>query len=283
METQQRSRQSSLLDQMLLKDQVRFDLSGLSFTSRIAFYALYEAWRLLQELTGRRTLYSIGHHNTQTGISLHSPPPPPPPSDEDAMLEEDATAIAVPDVIVGSTQQNDRNQEQMISYCDDGHRQLESESAQFHEQVSISASLRSYSASAVADYFLPDIVPHMDQELAAVAAAEDITNCHHDYSGMLSKKKIIDGSQKDPSLKSNWCAAGMQLSKIAASAACQLAFINIPEDPGQRELFKVYNKIKIQSLKRDCRSGSGGELGLVKSVCRQIILSGIWILLKKVL
>ena len=43
---------SSPIEQLLSGD--RLNLRGLSFTSRLVLYALYEAWRLFQDLIGSR-------------------------------------------------------------------------------------------------------------------------------------------------------------------------------------------------------------------------------------
>ena len=87
-----------------------------------------------------------------------------------------------------------------------------------------------------------------------------------------------------PPLSSPWSAVGFQLCQIASAFEVGLCS---PSDERQRRLFLAYQDIKLRTLQRDLKvakaKDSGGESHFAKSVCRQILLSGIWLLVKKVL
>ena len=85
-----------------------------------------------------------------------------------------------------------------------------------------------------------------------------------------------------PPLNSPWGAVGFQLCQIASAFEIGLCS---PSDERQRRIFLAYQDIKLRTLQRDMKvvSDSGGESHFAKSVCRQILLSGIWLLVKRVL
>ncbi len=69
----------------------RLDLRGLSFTARIAFYALYEAYRLLSDLSGEQTPV---RETTETASEEE---------EEETTLDFCLNISSPPDVLVGST------------------------------------------------------------------------------------------------------------------------------------------------------------------------------------
>ena len=82
-------------------------------------------------------------------------------------------------------------------------------------------------------------------------------------------------------LSSPWGAVGFQLCQIASAFEVGLCS---PSDERQRRIFLAYQDIKLRTLQRDMRvvGDSAGESHFAKSVCRQILLSGIWLLVKRV-
>ena len=53
-----------------------------------------------------------------------------------------------------------------------------------------------------------------------------------------------------------------------------------PADPSRRKVFEAYQSMKLSLLRRDkklCRA-NGGSI-----ICKQIVISGVWLLLKQIL
>jgi hypothetical protein len=93
----------------------------------------------------------------------------------------------------------------------------------------------------------------------------------------------VDGGHDDSRVLSNvggvdWCKLGAQLSSIATSF--ESTFYK-PATAEQKAVYEAFQRIKLSSsLFVD---GENSMSGFAKMVCRQVLLSSIWILLKKVL
>ena len=275
---QQQGQQSSAspIEQLLSGD--RHDLSGLSFTSRLAFYALYEAWRLLQDLTGSR-----GENE-----AIHRPPTPTEataatsksPFNANTSPAESASATYMPPPISCST----RPQEHVVSDCSGERATVEG---------------KDHCSS------LPDIVPaEHSREADSECKEQMIANQYEDDDDDEEDGEEEEEEDEDevdevdgkmgvetcllkqcfavPPLNSPWSAVGFQLCQIASAFEVGLCS---PSDERQRRIFLAYRDIKLRTFQRDLKlaKDSGGESHFAKSLCRQILLSGIWLLVKKVL
>ncbi len=76
----------------------------------------------------------------------------------------------------------------------------------------------------------------------------------------------------------NWGKVGHQLCEIASAFEVNYSPL---QNEHQRELYRVYTQMKSRSLANSRTDESMS--GLAKTVCRQVLLSTIWILLKKIL
>ena len=263
---------ASPIEQLLNGD--RLDLSGLSFTSRLAFYALYEAWRLLQDLTGSRgdNDEAIIRQPTPTEAST---PTSKSPLNADNCPVESASATCMPPI-----SRSTRPQEHEASDCS-GKR--------------TTAEGRDHRSS------LPDIVPaeHSREEYSKckeqmIASQDEGDDDEDEEDGeeeededepdgkMGGETCLLKQCFAVPPLGSPWGAVGFQLCQIASAFEIGLCS---PSDERQRRIFLAYQDIKLRTLQRDLKvaKDSGGESHFAKSVCRQILLSGIWLLVKKVL
>lgn len=197
------------------------DLSQLSFTSRLAFYALYETWRLLMTISGEELPNNMGHH-----IEDFTADPPTDYSEADTSAAEEQQ-IAFPDVVSAT----------------EGHRS--------NSEVSQESST----------LVIPDLI-----------------SCHETAS-LFEKEEVSEGKEAEErkSLYCEWHRVGFQLCEIASAFEVHFA----PSNPSHLKLFHAYRRMKLSLLRRDkkrCRGSGGGG-----SICRQIVLSGVWMLLKQIL
>ena len=252
------------------------DLRGLSFTSRLAFYALYEAWRLLQNLTGSTGDNTIAHHTTPADTAT-----PKARLNTDSCLAGSASASSAATPVPGST----RSEDHVVSNC--------------RENLG--------SAGPAQHLSLPDIVPpdHPREDDAKwneqVIVYQDEDDGEEEEGGGWEEDADYENDWLDASVgvnsplkkcfarpppTSSWGAVGLQLCQIAS--AFEIGFCSA-SDERQRRMFLTYQAIKLRALRRDMKvanaasCGEGSESHLTKSVCRQILLSGIWLLIKKVL
>ena len=253
------------------------DLRGLSFTSRLAFYALYEAWRLLQNLTGSTGNNTVAHHTTPADTAT-----PKVGLNTDTCLAGSASSAATP--IPCSTRSEDN--------------------------VHVVSNQNLGNAGPAQHLSLPDIVPpehrHKDDakwnEQIIVYKDEDDEEEEGEEEGGGGEEDADYGNDwldarvgVNSRLKkcfprhpptSSWGAVGLQLCQIASAFEAGLCS---PSDERQRRMFLSYQAIKLRALRRDMKVANaasleeGSESHFAKSVCRQILLSGIWLLIKKVL
>ena len=76
----------------------------------------------------------------------------------------------------------------------------------------------------------------------------------------------------------NWHNLGNQLCEIAS--AFEVTYAPVMNEQ-QRQIYQVYRDLKLKSLALSRRDRS--MAGLAKTICRQVLLSTIWTLLKKIM
>ena len=78
----------------------------------------------------------------------------------------------------------------------------------------------------------------------------------------------------------NWHNLGNQLCEIASAFEVSYApYANMTEQ--QRHIYQVYKDLKIKSLALSRRDKT--MVGLARTICRQLLLSTIWTLLRKIM
>ena len=289
-------------------------LDQLSLTSRIAFYALYEAYRLLMDLTQPQSQQS--HNRTQpqqqqqqqsqqsqqhTVLNGNVPEERPVapqvyhplpdivestrsyPRDFVGINDNDKCQSVQPDIVQDTFDNtNDSNQDEtdrayqvpdVISRIGNN-----SPNDQYHHRDFVFKTNSNYhfksqrSVSVSSDYFSLDGLSTVDEE----EATEDDFDKFDD-----SKDHDLD-LDKDLVYKNgpngiNWQNLGKQLCEIASAFEVTYA---PPVNEHHRELYEVYRDLKLKTLTLSRTDTS--VTGLAKTVLRQVLLSSIWILIKKI-
>ena len=145
------------------------------------------------------------------------------------------------------------------------------------------------------EHFLPDFVPGYENRLTREDLEIKLSHQNKRYSTS-SDYFSLDGSQMediqeyldeeendpdDPKMVHkgvNWHNLGQQLTEIASAFEVSYA---PAMSPTQRIVYQEYQKLKIKSLALSRNDKT--MMGLAKTICRQMLLSSIWILLKKIL
>ena len=96
-----------------------------------------------------------------------------------------------------------------------------------------------------------------------------------DYQSLLQKNH---DDYRDPK-SVNWIKLGHQLTEIAS--AFEVSYEVKNKTPQQQEIFQIYRDLKNRSLALNRQDQT--LVGLAKTICRQVLLSTIWILLKKIM
>ncbi len=132
------------------------------------------------------------------------------------------------------------------------------------------------SVSTSSDYFSYDGGSLCGDDSLSESEFLDDTNDEVDdcKSGMSSQKQNKELVYRGV----DWAKLGSQLCEIAS--AFEVTYSPLQNDH-QRELYRVYTQLKLRTLVNSRRDESA--IGLAKTVCRQVLLSTIWILLKKIL
>ena len=312
----------------------QIQLDNLSLTSRIAFYALYEAWRLLQDLTARSNNRSTNNNNRRRPASppAHHQTTVPAPQSSNVRNNSSThgNVAPQPDIIPRveevSTQQSTYN---VYTYCssdvdsncsspyqspvkssseqvkrqrlmsnssdNEDYDMTESFTSNFH-QYHDSVSHRNYPDMIPNEYpttckpiynnnndstfssHYPDLIPsynhHMvesDDEVEEEKGFDDVDG-GDDVDGRLQLTNV--GGV-------NWSKLGSQLCQIAS--AFESTFYE-PATDDQKAIYAAFQRIKSSASHDEVDSSEENSLsGLAKTICRQVLLSSIWILLKKVL
>ena len=139
--------------------------------------------------------------------------------------------------------------------------------------------------------FYPDLVPGYENRLTREDLEIKLSHQRKRYSTS-SDYFSLDGSQMEDILEDeqdlddqdhdlkingvNWTNLGHQLTEIASAFEVSYAPAMTPT---QRIVYHEYRKLKAKSLALSREEKN--LMGLAKTVCRQMLLSSIWILMKK--
>ena len=287
-------------------------LDQLSLTSRIAFYALYEAYRLLVDLTN--TNQQQNPQQQQQQQPQHTVVNSPHAEQQERRREPE---VVLPDLIpqtsADSTQsqfsevprvhlrrQNsdkwipEQHRPDLIPENDDttdfgyplpdfvpGYEQSQKITREDLEiKVQRVQRERSKRFSTSSDYFSLDGSLEMEDDQSSEG---DFENSEHDFSNL----EDIDETDSTSNEKCeyvnkgiNWHNLGNQLCEIASAFEVSYApYANMTEQ--QRHIYQVYKDLKIKSLALSRRDKT--MVGLARTICRQLLLSTIWTLLRKIM
>jgi len=311
----------------------QIQLDNLSLTSRIAFYALYEAWRLLQDLTAQS-------NNRSTNNNRRRRPASPPVHHQTTVPSSQSTNVRnitsthrnvapQPDIIPRgdevSTQQSTYNvysyyssdvdsncsspyqspikssseqvkRQRLMSNSDiEDYDMTESFTSNFH-QYHDSVSHRNYPDMIPNEYpntckpiinnnnndntfssHYPDLIPSYNHHMVESDDDDVEGKVFDDIDG----GDDVDGRLQLTNVGGvNWSKLGSQLCQIASTF--ESTFYE-PATEDQKAIYAAFQRIKSSSHD-EVDSGEENSLsGLAKTICRQVLLSSIWILLKKVL
>ena len=290
-------------------------LDQLSLTSRIAFYALYEAYRLLMDLT-QQSQQSNGTQQPQQQQSQQSQqhtvlngnvpeerrPAAPQvyhplpdivestrsyPRDFVGINDNDKCQSVQPDIVQDTFDNtNDSNQDEtdrayqvpdVISRI--GNNSPNADQYQHHRDFVFKTTSSNYhfksqrSVSVSSDYFSLDGLSTVDEEEASDDDFDKFDDNSKDQDLDLDKDLVQKGGPNGI----NWQNLGKQLCEIASAFEVTYA---PPVNEHHRELYEVYRDLKLKTLTLSRTDTS--VTGLAKTVLRQVLLSSIWILIKKI-
>ena len=290
-------------------------LDQLSLTSRIAFYALYEAYRLLVDLTN--TNQQQNPQQQQHRQPQHTVVNSPHAEQQERRREPE---VVLPDLIpqnsADSTQSHSENHEvprvhlrrqpansdkwipeqqqpDLIPENDDdttdfgfglpdfvpGYEQSQKITREDLEiKVQRVQRERSKRFSTSSDYFSLDGSLEMEDDQSSEG---DFENSEHDFSNLEDIDETDSSNEKCYVNKGiNWHNLGNQLCEIASAFEVSYApYANMTEQ--QRHIYQVYKDLKIKSLALSRRDKT--MVGLARTICRQLLLSTIWTLLRKIM
>lgn len=271
-----------------LHGQGGIQLDQLSLTSRIAFYALYEAWRLLQDLTNT---------NTPTGQVRHEPPRP-----RQNVSAAPVQSNNMPDVIprsevVSTQQQQVTSQEKPPRgyYCTTTTTNQNSP-AKPPMTSPIETNLNCQRGQEVPNnhyYEYPDLIPTNDNSNCSKYYPDLLERNHNtSSSSSLNVSSLYQDSDEEDEFDCrkeendscadktgvDWQRLGNQLCEIAS--AFEVSYAPALNDH-QKQVYEIYRRLRLYTLSR--RNQDNTVVGLAKNICRQVLLSSIWILLKKVI
>ena len=304
----------------------QIQLDRLSLTSRIAFYALYEAWRLLQDLT-----QSTGNDNGRASPRRSTPRSAPEmetpvrspashqfefirpdviPRGDDVSTQSIYTCRVEPSPSSSSCSTPCQSPVKSSPSSSQVKRQrLMSESSDdefpAHEFTSSLRRRRDHHDRHIASQNYPDMIP-LDEEWKMETGSISFIRPSSQFPDLISSPLHLHHNQHqspddtdeeeevdkgfddvdghdDSRVLSNvggvdWYKLGAQLSTIAT--AFESTFYK-PATEEQKAVYEAFQRIKMSSsLFID---GENSMSGFAKLVCRQVLLSSIWILLKKVL
>ena len=268
-------------------------LDQLSLTSRIAFYALYEAYRLLVDLTNT----DQGHQQQQQHTVVHT--------QQEQEQREQPEVVVLPDVVpqADSTQSHEPRV----------HRRQQHQQHHQHHSADSDKWIPEQQPDLIpenddeTDYcLLPDFVPRQQNEQRITREDLEIkvqrVQQRSKRFSTSSDYFSLDGSQVDFDDQSevfeedddtdevdhdpkcfvnkgiNWHNLGNQLCEIASAFEVTYAPAMTEQ---QRQIYGVYRDLKLKSLALSRRDKT--MVGLAKTICRQVLLSTIWTLLKKIM
>ena len=303
-------------------------LESLSLTSRVAFYALYEAWRLLQDLT-QNTGTENRRRRPRTSSTRDTTTRIPTPVRNTSNVFESSRPDIIPrgDVSTQSTwtcrvepspsssncsspcqspMKSQVKRQRLMSDCSEddfpmmdtftvstqqqqqehhAHHNLSSQNYpdMIPDDFKVETNNNNYSwlplqSSSSSPLHYPDLISSpahhqrdrfddtTDEEEEEVDKGVDDVD-GYDGSMVLSNVGGVD-----------WYKLGAQLSSIANTF--ESTFYK-PANDEQKAVYEAFQRIKMSSSL--FIEGENSLSGFAKMVCRQVLLSSIWILLKKVL
>jgi hypothetical protein len=257
------------------------DLSKLSFTSRLAFYALYEACRLLQDITNTNI---IGNNNNNNSTSSRHGRPQ---GRQRRQVRQRRSRSAqgarddqvVPDVVPHEQHLDDHVSLFVNNVGDEvdaspsvGSTQRHARAAQQQQHDDEEEQVQGKRT----EKDLPDLV----QDDHHVFHHHDLPyHKSHDFD---SDDDDDDGGKLKPCAAAPsgpWSSAGLWLCRLALALESNLRENNDVD----RRVTDAYSRMRRRVLERDLDKNSSNNLGLVGSVGRQVLLSTVWMLIRKVL
>ena len=292
-------------------------LDNLSLTSRIAFYALYEAWRLLQDLSRNHG----GSTSTPTNRRRPASPPPrqtvlPTPSRH---VRPTPYPTVRPDIIprgeevstqssyscdIDSTQSSpsqspvkssgeqvkrQRLMDQEVKF-EDVRERLTPNYYQHHTRnypdmiPSSPCKPNNNNNNNTWSSNYPDLIPNSVCDSMLDSDPDDDDDQEEEEEVDKGVDDVDGGDDEHPLLVGgvDWAKLGNQLCSIAS------AFESTFYEPATQEQKAIYET--FQRIRNSSNSEVDGPIrrenslsGFAKTICRQVLLSSIWILLKKVL
>jgi hypothetical protein len=268
-------------------------LDSLSLTSRIAFYALYEAWRLLQDLTQasgnrqnprRRARPASAEDARPTNQRQEDLVHPDVLPCEERVSTQSAWTCRVEQVHSPAKPDTHGKRQRLMS---SGYESDDS----CHSFGFVNSDIPRYHSSR------PDLLPE-DLCFPAEGSTSNYPDLiasprHHGYrpgddddEDEVDSKGYddVDGGGDESRVLSpvggvDWTKLGAQLCSIANTF--ESTFYR-PATAEQKAVYEAFQRIRMSSTGLFVDRDSSLS-GLAKMVCRQVLLSSIWILLKKVL
>ena len=285
-------------------------LDQLSLTSRIAFYALYEAYRLLVDLTNTQQQNPQQQQHRQPQHTVVNSP------HAEQQEQQREPEVVLPDLIpqtADSTQSHpevprvqlrrqtssdkwipEQHQPDLIPENDDdttdfgflpdfvpGYEQSQKITREDLEiKVQRVQRERSKRFSTSSDYFSLDGSLELEDDQSSERDFS-FENSEHDFSNLEDIDEADSSNEKCYVNKGiNWHNLGNQLCEIASAFEVSYApYANMTQQ--QRHIYQVYKDLKIKSLALSRRDKT--MVGLARTICRQLLLSTIWTLLRKIM
>lgn len=274
-----------------LNGQSGIQLDQLSLTSRIAFYALYEAYRLLMDLTSgnpalnhqednQQTSHTIyRRHNQDREVFLPDLIPPTSNLNRNPTAQDSTQSLNQPRVC---RQQNYHH-----------HHHCQAEPAENKCPPPPEAQAQALPSSKP-DFILDIISDEHEDETDFVSRRPDVLFCaggrrsistSSDYFSLDGTTSEFDyqsdeedEDEEDCKKAVNWHNLGNQLCQIAS--AFEVTYEHRMSRK-QKEIYSMYRDLKLKSLALSRQDTTMS--GLAKTICRHVLLSTIWLLIKKIM
>ena len=237
------------------------NLDRVNRLTRITFYALYEAWRLLQELTPQEQQPRI--------------------EQEPLMTQPDPVTPLTPTTEVGKTDESNGNLPDV----------LPSESARFYavdeqeKEIEVSLSdLQLVSSSSEEETSLPDVVNCTLDEPDHGYFSANSSMCQEPLEDPGDALNPLD---KTDNIKDPWTQTGVKL--ITLASAFDISYGSRFENDRQRATYELYQRMRNDLLRNQARTlfhqtATGQHttvFDLGKAALSQALLAGLWYILKK--
>ena len=282
------------------------NLDQLSLTSRIAFYALYEAYRLLMDLTNGGQQQQQQRPQQQQQRQQHTVVNTPAQHQQESQHQN----IVLPDIVPDSTQFRVRTPR--VVSCQQSQQQQQSDKVNHEPSFNYPDLIPTIEEEDEPDFcksgFVPDLISGSPGSPGSPGRDDLLNNKFSHYQkrsvSTSSDYYSLDGSQLEDYQSAlleeddescdklnekcddnslifkgvNWRNLGDQLCEIAS--AFEVTYAPAMNDQ-QRQVYQIYRDLKLRTLAVNRRDHS--MIGLSKTICTQVLLSTIWILLKKIM